>query len=113
MLQCVAVCCSVLQGVAVCCSVLRCVAVCCNVLQCVAVCCSELQCVAVCSSVSLTDILKCHLAEFYQLIDMSLKHNFAERHLPEFLSARWYLRTRISMSKMKVENEDFYQYDDI
>ena len=75
-LQCVAVCCSVLQcvamsdkdqgvgrqvcnhslfccpapgmRVAVCCSVLQCVAVCCGVLQCVAVCCRVLQCVAVC-----------------------------------------------------------------
>jgi len=35
-LQCVAVCCSVL-------SVLQCVAVCCSVLQCVAVCCSVLS----------------------------------------------------------------------
>ena len=35
MLQCVAVCCSVLQRVAVCCSVLQCVAVCCIVVQCV------------------------------------------------------------------------------
>jgi len=61
-----AVCCSVVQCVAVCCSVLytygmqargtkqyelhavQCVAVCCSVLQCVAVCCSVLQCVAVC-----------------------------------------------------------------
>jgi len=47
LLQCVAVCCSVLQEsqqtyLAVCCS-----AVCCSVLQCVAVCCSVLQCVAV------------------------------------------------------------------
>jgi len=53
-LQCVAVCCSVLQCVAVECmyllSVLQCVAVCCSVLQCVAVCCSVLQCVAVCCS---------------------------------------------------------------
>ena len=67
MLQCVAVCCSVLQRVAACCrvpvsqcvvivsnvvdSVLQCVqcaAVCCNVLQYVAVCGSVLQCVAVC-----------------------------------------------------------------
>jgi len=30
--------------VAVCCSVLQCVAVCCSVFQCVAVCCSMLQC---------------------------------------------------------------------
>jgi len=37
MLQCAAVCCSVLQCTAVCCSVLQCVAVCCSVLQCVAV----------------------------------------------------------------------------
>ena len=70
MLQCVAVCCSVLHGlafhetglalavrcselqrVAVCCSELQCVAVCCSVLQRVAVCCSVLQCVAVCCSV--------------------------------------------------------------
>jgi len=43
-LQCVAVCCSVLQlqRVAVCCSVLQCVAVRCSILQCVAVCCSVL-----------------------------------------------------------------------
>ena len=72
-LQCVAVCCSVLQWhdpisptpyttqqrqllpsllkysgcVAVHCSVLRCIAVCCGALQCVAVRCSALQCVAV------------------------------------------------------------------
>jgi len=55
LLQCVAVCCSVLQQhmvlnqvdvlqyvAAVCCSVLHCVAVICSVLQCVAVCCSVL-----------------------------------------------------------------------
>jgi len=59
-LQCVAVCCSVLQcdddGEDVewrqlCCSALQCVTLCCSVLQCVAVCCSVLQCVAVCCSV--------------------------------------------------------------
>ena len=84
MLQCIAVCCSVLQRVAVYrspliawsipkatpfaavyCSVLQylavlsnalqCVAVGCSGLQCVAVCCSVLQCVAVCCSVSLID----------------------------------------------------------
>jgi len=62
-LQCVAVCCSVLQSV--CCSVyheartrlsegivhLPFVAECCSVLQCVAVCCGVLQCFAVCCSV--------------------------------------------------------------
>ena len=76
MLQCVAVCCSVLQSIAMfydsvcgvplftasvgrrvsarqvvymtaCCSVLQCVAVCCSVLHCVAVYCSLLQFVAV------------------------------------------------------------------
>ena len=63
MLQCVAVCCSVLQcfPLSLCCSVLQCVALCCSVLQCVAVrysalecvgvCCSVLHCVAVCCSV--------------------------------------------------------------
>ena len=35
LLQCVAVCCSVLHSVAVCCSVLQCVAACCSMLQCV------------------------------------------------------------------------------
>jgi len=54
-LQCVAVCCGVLQCVAVCCSMvavcccvavwLHFVAVCCGVLQCVAVCCVVLWCV--------------------------------------------------------------------
>ena len=44
---------SVLYCVAVCCSVLQCVAVCCSVLQCVAVCCSVLRCVAMCFSVVL------------------------------------------------------------
>ena len=70
MLQCIAVCCIVLQCVllvrskwsserisenfyiqyCLCAhnSVLQCVAVCCSVLQCVAVCCIVLQCVAVC-----------------------------------------------------------------
>jgi len=52
-LQCVAVCCSVLQCVAVCCSVRSVEMISrtlykCIVLQCVAVCCSVLQCVAVC-----------------------------------------------------------------
>jgi len=75
LLQCVAVCCSVLQQlctarlsieivlqcVAVCCSVLHCVAVCmswmpvkrdcCSMWQSIAVCCSMLQHVAVCCSV--------------------------------------------------------------
>ena len=79
-LQCVAVCCSVVQ-----CSVVQCVAVCCNVLkllrcsllqsfaefrsmlqcvgqcvgQCVAVCCSVLQCVAVCCSVLQCGAVQC------------------------------------------------------
>jgi len=65
-LECVAVCCSVLQCVAVCASthwlhltlraiecwsVLECVGVCCSVLECVGVCWSVLECVAVCCSV--------------------------------------------------------------
>jgi len=70
MLQCVAVCCSLLkktksslpshcvasESIRACCivttvrcSVLQCVAVCCSVLQCVAVCCSVLQFIAVCN----------------------------------------------------------------
>ena len=47
--QCVAVCCSVVQSRAgrLSWNVLQCVGVCCSVMQCVAVCCSVLQCVAV------------------------------------------------------------------
>jgi len=45
--SCVAACCSVLQRVAACCSVLQrvaaCVVMCCSVLQCAVVCCSVLQ----------------------------------------------------------------------
>jgi len=52
-LQCVAVCCSVLQCVAVYRKIdISFFAVYCSVLQCVAVCCSVLHCVAVCCSVS-------------------------------------------------------------
>jgi len=60
-LQCVAVCCSVVRFVAVCCNVLQCVAVCLGacVLQCVAV----LQCFAVCLGSKLT------LAEFLTSAD--------------------------------------------
>jgi len=55
-LQCVAVCCSVLQRVAVCYRVLQCVGVCCSVLQLVRrcrllaslLCCNVLQRLAVC-----------------------------------------------------------------
>jgi len=52
-MQCVAVCCSVLQRFAVCCSALQCVAVCCSVLQRVAVCCrafcdNKVRCNLVC-----------------------------------------------------------------
>ena len=50
-MQCVAVCCSVLQGAAGCCSMLKCVAVCCGVLQGAAVCSSVFYCVAVCNRV--------------------------------------------------------------
>jgi len=46
-LQCVAVWCTVLQCGALCCSVVHCVAVWCTVLQCGAVCCSVVHCVAV------------------------------------------------------------------
>ena len=51
---CMGVCYSVLQCVAVCRSVVKCVAVCCSVLQCVAVWCSMLQCVAVHSTNSIS-----------------------------------------------------------
>jgi len=54
--QCVAVCCSVLQCIAMCCSTCSGVKstkdrMCCSMLQYIVVCCSVLQCVAVCCSV--------------------------------------------------------------
>ena len=55
-LQCVAVCCSVLQRVVVRCSVLQCVAVCCNILQ------RSLQCVTVSGDVEIDDnVVKSHV----------------------------------------------------
>jgi len=95
MLQCVALCCSVLQCVAadVCEShpvhapvtllsvtphviattgVLQCVAVCCSVLQCVAVCCSMLQYaaqrVAVCCSVLQRDVVSTPLSVTFRIL---------------------------------------------
>jgi len=84
-LQCVAVCCSVLHSVAavlpgcstaatyVCCialkyvalrcRVLQSIAECCSVLQCAAVCCSVLQCAAVCCSV----LLSVHIVMYYDI----------------------------------------------
>ena len=76
MLQCVAVCCSVLQCVqhrstsisltapyVGCSALMQCVAAC-VLMQCVAVCCSVLQCVAVCCSVG----AKCCLAMQVQVL---------------------------------------------
>jgi len=62
-LQCVAVCCSVLQRVAACCSAALCCSMsgrnpCTDALQCVAVRCSALQCVAVrCSAQHLLQLI--------------------------------------------------------
>jgi len=68
-LQCVTVCCSVLQAAnsqahSVCYSVLQCVAVCCRppthrLTPCVAVCCSVLQCVAGCQLTGSLRVLQC------------------------------------------------------
>jgi len=102
-LQCVAVCCSVLQGVAVRCSALqcvKCVAVCCSmlqcrpqrcaispgldssssasyhtsVLQCVAACCTVLQCVALCCSVLQCVAVFCSSAS-YHILHPTCKHS--------------------------------------
>ena len=82
-LQCVGVCCSVLQrtcqhaiddaGIfgwlrALQCAIVECVAVCCSVLQCVTVCCRVLQCVAVrCSvlqRVAVYVVVRCSVLQF-------------------------------------------------
>jgi len=78
-LQCFAVCCSVLQcvsnmnkshmnefgrvGVNKWTSVVQCVVVCCSVLQCVAVCHSVLQCGAVCSSMMQCVAMSCNVLQ--------------------------------------------------
>jgi len=62
-LQCVAVCCRVVQCVAVCCSVLQSGAVCCRVVQCVAVRCSVVQCGAVWCSVVQCDAVWCSVLQ--------------------------------------------------
>ena len=84
MLQCAAVCCSVLQRAAVCCSVLQCVAVYCSVLQCAAVRCSVLQCAAVgcsvlqraavCCSVLQCAAVCCSVLQRVALTDRQLPH---------------------------------------
>ena len=101
--ECVAVCCSVLQCLAVSCSVLQCVVVCYNVVQCVAVCCvwgsehfpimccsvlqcvavwhSVLQCVAVCGS-ALQCVAVCCSALHNALL---LKHEMPSRCSSEFV----------------------------
>jgi len=78
-LQCVAVCCSVLHHlcVAVGCSALQCVAVGCSVLQWVAVCCSALQCVAVCCSVLHYLCVAVCCSELYVILHV----NFCKRAL--------------------------------
>ena len=113
-LQCAAVCCSVLQRVlqcvavcvnsldpctksTTCCSVLQCVAVCCSVLQCalthwtharrvphVAVCCSVLQCVAVCCSVLQCAAVCCSVL---QCVAVWTHCTHARRVPPSFLSS--------------------------
>ena len=85
MLQCAAVCCSVLQRVAACCSVLQCVAVCCSVVRCSAVWCSALQrvcfapiasgfvlqCVAVCYSVLQCVAVCCTVLQCVAVVSVS------------------------------------------
>jgi len=96
MLQCVAVCCSVLQSVAVCRIMWRCIAVCCSVLQllyetalrelyiymlqCVAVCCNALQCVAVgCSALQCAAVCCSRDMRAHSYISMWLLLLFCER----------------------------------
>jgi len=68
MMQCVAVCGSVLQYIAVCCSLVQCVAVCGSVLQYVAVCCSLVQCVAVCCIVLQCVAVFCSVLQYGSML---------------------------------------------
>ena len=81
MLQCVAVCCSVVRCVAVCCSVLQCGAVC---VQCAAVCCSALQCPAVhCSVLQSTAACRSGLlwGSDFRFRDTRLTHMCLQLHM--------------------------------
>jgi len=106
LLQCVAVCCSVLKCVAVCCSVLQCVPVCCSMLQCVAVCCSVLQCVAVCCSV-LQCVAVCRSVRARTLLIRQIFVNIFKSQIPnDFFSltwvASWLLRTSVRLGEKKI-----------
>ena len=88
MLQCVAVCCSMLNVrsnafcnlrpvcVAVYCSVFQCVAVCCSVLQCIAVYCILLQYVAPCRMCGPTLCMICALCVTRPILSRSLYHTY-------------------------------------
>jgi len=83
-MQCFTVCCNVLQSVAVCGSVLQCVTVCCSVLQRVAVCCSLLQyvvscvCVTVCCSVLQCIVICCGVSKY--VADVDVWHSYYVAH---------------------------------
>ena len=68
---------------------LQCAAVCCSVLQCVAnvaVCCSVLQCVAVCYSVSCTIRVTFSGISFIRMLPLSIRNTYqlvASRHMKE------------------------------
>jgi len=98
MLQCITVCCSVLQCVAVYYSVLQCIPVCCSVLQCVAVYYSVLQCitvrrsvfqcVAVYSSVLQCITVCCSVLQCHIMLQCASVWHASNRHLR---STRFYL----------------------
>ena len=80
MLQCAAVCCSVLQCAAVCCSVLQCAAVCCSILQYAAVCCI-VGCGASCQKA----------ITFSPLAKMNIKEKIHRQSLHDYFFSSWSL----------------------
>ena len=81
----------VMECVAVCCSVLQRVAVCYSVLQCAAVCCSVLQCVAVCCSVN----EGCHI----WMSHVHITHEWPVSHTNESCRIQMRLVTRMCSFK--------------
>ena len=97
-LQCVAVCCSVLLCAAVCCSVLQCVAVCCCVLLCVAVCCSALLCVAGCCCVLQCVAVCCNVLQCVAVSSAWITHGAVLRLRVSYTCARVNHTTRVNES---------------
>ena len=101
-LQCVAVCCSVLHYSFMCCSVLQCVAVVIHVLQCVAVCCSSHSWMSVatvheCSTTLDTTLLSSVVQLTHSCSSMSVATHYSFMKLHECRGATWCMYSNLNI----------------